>query len=295
MGDESRQKFSQGLFPRGIGQLLDDNFSFYREKFGFLIASGLCFLVPYHVLSAYINTHYSLVDLETKIQELQSGAAGVDPQTASLSQFWSPALTWSLALTIIYSLLVTPLLYGMIVHMLTNHHIAGKDVNLSDASVHAFKRLVSSVLTTILLGLLYFVIVFGMILIASAVSAFARQAAMLVSIVTLIVVLCVVIWFAARFSLVPSVVIEEHKMTSRALARSWQLTKGNFWRVVIYFVLLFVLIGILRFAVLFAAAALIKNSVLVAVISTIVDVLIVPFFMLGTANIYADLRVRSDG
>jgi hypothetical protein len=291
--------WSQDLKPRSIGQLLDDNFRFYREKFGFLMVSGLCFLIPYHVLSAYINTHYNLADLQTKLQQLQesgaASAAGTDPQTMSFSQFWTPGLTWSLSLTIIYSLLVTPLLYGMIVHMLTNHHLQKKDVNLGDASTHAFHRLVPSIFTTILLGLSYFVIVFGLISIASVIAALVHAAAIPVMILAFTMILCIVVWLSTRLSLVPSVVIEEQMMMMNSFIRSWQLTKQNFWRALGYFLLLFILVGILRSAVLVAATVFVSNPILVAVISTIVDVLIVPFFMLGTANLYVDLQVRHNG
>ena len=84
-------------------------------------------------------------------------------------------------------------------------------------------------------------------------------------------------------------------MLMRAFTRSWQLTTRNFWRTTGYFLVLFILVGILRSAILVGSVAFVHNKILVAVISTIIDVLVIPFFMLGTSNLYVDLRVRRDG
>lgn len=284
------------LRPRSMGELLDDNFRLYREKFSFLMISGLCFLLPFDILSTYISGRYASFDFQSLMKQIQYSAAHPGGSSAmALPHTSMDMVIWEYVLLFISYFLVTPLLYGMVVHMVANRHFEKSDMSLGDASTHSFRRLLPNFATLILLVILYLMCGLVFALLVLFLFHVAKLIAITVSIVLGFAVLCLFLWSTVRLSFVPSVVIEEKMKFWTPIVRSWALTKRNFWRLLGYFILLYIIVGILRIVVIVAIMVFIHNLVLSTIVMSVVDILTVPFFMVGMANMYVDLRIRKDG
>lgn len=287
--------------PRTVGEVLNQTFRLYRQKFSFFIIAGVCFLLPYHILNGYIMIRFGNSQFTNQLQQtLQNLQTGVTSgSSASANVLASSAYIWTMALLIIYSFLVTPLLYGMVVHLMTRLQLYGEESNLNDASTHAFRRLIPSIFTTILIGMLYFVLVFFLSAVVGLIAgvlgtAVPKMIAMPIDIVLFAAMVGMLIWLLVKLAFVPSVVIEEQMSGFMAIGRSWILTKRSFWRLFWFFILVFLVVGVVRAGILLILAMLFKNEWSILVISTILDIFILPLIFLAIANMYTDLRVRTD-
>jgi hypothetical protein len=112
------------------------------------------------------------------------------------------------------------------------------------------------------------------------------------------------IWLAVKLSMVFPAVVCEKAGPFRAIGRSWNLTKDNWWRVfgtlVVVFLLLFVItlaLGGVLGAVLLGSDSI--SEVAFAVLTTLIGLLIAaityPLWASVVTVLYYDLRVRNEG
>jgi hypothetical protein len=106
--------------------------------------------------------------------------------------------------------------------------------------------------------------------------------------------------FVIRFSVSPSAAVVEGVRGSDALRRSWELTKGHFWRIVGITVVAGVLAAVVSSLIAIPAAVIANNMdsggwVVRAVGSSLGQLVTTPFVLMVGVLIYLDLRVRKDG
>jgi hypothetical protein len=106
--------------------------------------------------------------------------------------------------------------------------------------------------------------------------------------------------FAIRFMVAPNVVVVEGFRGTRALARSWELTKGSFWRLFGITLLVALLTGVIAFVIElpFSIPALHAGTsawLLRAIGLSVAGVLVRPFAYIVEVLLYLDLRVRKEG
>lgn len=117
-----------------------------------------------------------------------------------------------------------------------------------------------------------------------------------VALLGVVVAFVLIIYVVIKLSLVaPVIAIEGNRNPFTALARSWQLTKGNSLRIVLFLGLLLVVIGIISalvtailtlvFAALGNSVAMIGGGVLNALVNTLLTVI----FLVVTVAIYRQL------
>lgn len=123
------------------------------------------------------------------------------------------------------------------------------------------------------------------------------------------VVMVFVIVVAIKLSMATPALIMENISITQALRRSWELTKGNFWRILGITLLAAILVGIIA-AILSSPAALFTYgsttlgtttgqalffNAIIELFSAIASAVTVPFTTAVTALLYLDLRFRSEG
>jgi hypothetical protein len=127
------------------------------------------------------------------------------------------------------------------------------------------------------------------------------------------------IWLSTKLSLVPSALIIERLTLRRAIARSWSLTRGYFWRTFGIQLLVAVIIGVASYVIEIPVSIVIEVSTALSqptgissssaalssvfgiseVVSEIVAALVATITAIistaATALIYIDLRIRKEG
>lgn len=287
------------LRPRNIGDLLDATFRQYKQHFSFLFRASAFTLIPYLVLDVMVNRG-SVGQFRTLLSQLTHASSIT--QLASLQQSGHTAVNWPglVALGLI-SLIVMPLLYGAILHLITHDALAGGTVPLGAALRYSASRLWATIITNVFSLLLWGVAVaVTTVLVAITIGVAAATKApdaisIILGVIAVIIAIVVDVWLAIRFAFRSSVAIEERRILWPPLGRSWVLTRGNFWRTFGFFVLIYLMLGVLRSGVNTAALLLIPSTVLASLVTGIVSFFTIPFGMLATANLYVDLRIRTDG
>jgi hypothetical protein len=111
------------------------------------------------------------------------------------------------------------------------------------------------------------------------------------------------LWLLTRLAFVLPAVYAEQQGVGKALERSWELTRGAFWRTFGLFLLLGVMLYVLSFVltpVFVGAAAVIPEAPLWLRVSlglsfvAISSALLYPLFAIGVTLMYFDLRVRRE-
>ncbi|MCD1571770.1 hypothetical protein [Agromyces mediolanus] len=123
------------------------------------------------------------------------------------------------------------------------------------------------------------------------------------------------VWLAVKLSLVPSVIVMEHVGVGRAIARSWQLTNGYFWRtfgvealvaVILYFAAQLVTTPVTLIGGIIAglidptgtgsgAGAIIAVYAISMVLSLVIGAVTAVVQSAVVAVVYLDLRMRKEG
>jgi hypothetical protein len=279
--------------PRGIGELLDATFRFYRRYFRIFMLATVAIYVPYLILQSILDIHTQNV-LSTIVAQAKTSTALT--QTFAKE---SANLMESVGMVLLSTFLITPLLYGTILHVIMGASSGEPQPSGKDAFVHAMSRLLTVVGVNIVRWLIYFValtvaamvggLLFGIMKGLGVTTVLAVTILVLVGIVLLILML----WLYIRLVFAQAVTLEEHRSVFSSIGRSWVLSRGNFWRVTAYLLLIEIITVALSLGI-GVVATLIHAGIVSTIILNILTLFVVPITMIATATMYIDLRVRSD-
>jgi hypothetical protein len=107
--------------------------------------------------------------------------------------------------------------------------------------------------------------------------------------------------FAVRLIFATNALVVEGVRGRAALRRSWELSRGNFWRIVGITLLVGILAGmwagVFQFGAIlvYLGVSTTAGQILSAVASTVVQVLAVPFLTIVLVLLYFDTRLRKEG
>jgi hypothetical protein len=102
-----------------------------------------------------------------------------------------------------------------------------------------------------------------------------------------------VVYFITRWSFYFTAITFEK--VSPGIAKSWRLTKGQFWRLVGLYIVLNIIVSIITYAFQLVSNLFLTGSVIGYLIYTIVSALSYVIMNVAYAVIYFDLRVRNEG
>jgi Membrane domain of glycerophosphoryl diester phosphodiesterase len=261
------------LRPLSLGEVLDTSFGVYRQLFAQLI----------------------VVSLATQGVPL---AIGVYVEAAGGALLHLPLQAVEVLLALVLGAIGT----ATTTFMVAETYLGG---NLTTGA--AFQRAIpflGRVVGTTLLVSLVTGATGGAVLLVGVLGGLGGAAAGVVAIgiATLVAIPLMIYVFCALLVATPSLVLEDIPRPTRAMGRSLQLTRGARGRIFAALLVIVVLLAIPAVAIgvvvaqAGAGADQVRGSVLVALaVTSLLQVLVYPFFYVYLTVIYYDLRVRKEG
>lgn len=255
---------------------------------------SLVFLLPFDIINAYVQSRFLdagrlPANWMTKVQEAHS----VSEALSAIPQAYT---TWMPFVLMLYSLVVLPLMavatsrvtVGMVVH--------GFDVPVQEAGNDAFRKWPMSFATLLMVDLLYFIaalVASWVIGLCAGIAASASQAlAAIIAVVGLLAAFAGSVWYWVRAAFVPYVIAEEKRGYATALRRSFELTKGEVWRLVGFFLALSFLLSAADGFLLLVGSVFAWIPGLGIAVAVVASLIVVPFGFVAVAVMYVDLRMR---
>lgn|GEM_PF-6347131 len=291
---------------RSIDTILDDVFRQYRSYFGPLLLISLIFMAPIAIMNAFAGTLVPSVNYQLMLH----GQAGMTALAAQLRQPQSLGTRIVFAIMEIFIALVSmnivsPLLQG------TYYTLGAETVAFGSVkhSIWAYFRQAvkrwGAYLATMwlliglsLVGILVLGGVFAAALFAAAmlVPAMKVGGGLFILFIILLYLIAVVlaVWVSIRLLFSLPIVVVEKLRNWRAIRRSWNLTKGSFWRLFFINLIAFIVLGLASGGLSFLIDLLPGNAV--RLLGTgLISILLAPLYALLLTNLYIDMRIRRDG
>jgi hypothetical protein len=216
------------LRPMGVGEILSGAFTSIRRNPAATLGLSAILLSVYGVASTAFSLALRRVVADVNIQSGQTPThAQIQRLLFDIFAVLLPSGLAIITLAFIIQIILTGLLTVVI-----GRGVLGQRVTMGEAWQLALPRL-PAILGAIVLNALCVlgpVAVVAVLVIILAL-AHAYAGAVVIGVLGGIAVICVDLWFSVKFSMAPSVVVLERQGPARALARSWRLVGGSFWRV----------------------------------------------------------------
>jgi len=291
------------LRPMGLGDLLDAVIKLYRGHFGLMVRVGAVVYVPlgllYMVSSALLVTGLDV--------NMDAPYPGYDARlliAGGISMMFVLILFW----------LTVPLVQGAVAKAVAEVYL-GREATVGSAYAFALRRWP----TLIAIGVLGGIITTGVTLIIAAPAVpliiasglpttgewtTAAIVAVALGLFLLIVGVHVAMAVAVRLYFAALVAVLEEEGAVRSLMRSWELTAGHFWRVLLTLLVLSLLVSV-GAMILSIPAQLITGLVGLASLAVaqslsgafqgLTQVVLQPVQSVGAVLLYYDLRMRKEG
>jgi hypothetical protein len=301
------------LRPLDLGTILGAAFRVLRRNpkptFGAaLLIQGSVYLLLILVVAGVTFGALSRIDSSTgqNAAQITAGATGLIVVSAII-----PGLLAVIASAILQGIIVLEVSRGAVGEKLTFRALWKKARGRIGALIGWAAVLVLA--STVLVGIIVVIIVF----LAVSLGTGGIIAAVLIGILAFFGLIVIYVWLGTKLALVPSALMIERMSIRDAVARSWSLTEGYFWRTFGISALVAVIVGVVSQVVSLPlnfiapiAGSLIdpqgqKGSgaiVLAAVLSVLVIVIAVIFQSITSVVqsatiglIYLDLRIRKEG
>ncbi|MGG4453553.1 ABC transporter ATP-binding protein [Brevibacillus porteri] len=307
------------IAPMGVGKLLDKSFSVYRQHFGAFFLLALIWFGPLLLLQQLLLVDLTRVPLLAQDTEGMDFAESLGARFAGQEEF----MTQSLPMLLIFIFLVAPILliiaYPQMISgsiLLTKAALEGETLSLKDALKGALRRFWPLAGSTFLYGVISFavstafVIVYGLIFVMIAFAGGMTLETMFDpsdegSIVLMIVlVLFGYLFLIAGMMLVPGYFLIRwgfymplvlFERDGVGIGQSWNMTKGNFWRLFGLFVVLSVIYSMFSSGMQLVLTSVLGTSILAQMILVALTCLLTPWMAIVYALAYFDLRVRKEG
>jgi Membrane domain of glycerophosphoryl diester phosphodiesterase len=264
------------LRPLPVGELLDETFKLYRTHFNVIAGVAIVVVLP-NLLLNLVSGSYRLNSIsyfQKVLQNLNDPAAlqAIQNQQAQATNF---SLT---LLSVILTLLLLPITGAALFRAATS--LAAGNVETIGSVLLGTARRYFAVVGV---GLLTFLVMLG---------SFA------------IITIPVVVWVWVRWSVDMPALFAEGVGPVKAIGRSWNLTRDNWWRTFGILLLVLIMVGLIQSALgaLFGGIAALIPGIsdevrdgLVTTVSTVISALVGALSPIAITLLYLDLRVRKEG
>jgi hypothetical protein len=305
------------LRPMGIGRILDRSFQMYRKHFVKLTLIMLILYGPFYLLQHLLlfqeaaNTSASILD------EIRTGASWQDIlQSGAAFQGKTPGidlwkmLVFSFVLLPLFLLGLMPASVASVVHLVKAQLLGEEIPGILQMLRKSFRRFWPLVGSTVLDGLIVFGMYIAFVLIVAVFAiVFALGAGLssaiggsgaggVVFIIIFFVLLGIAIivtwsYFFIRWGYyLPVVALGEDSI---GLSRSWRLTRGNFWRLFLMFIVLILILYLFQLVINLIITAILGLGLGAQLIQSLLSILVSPLWLLPYAISFFDLKVRNEG
>ena len=259
-----------------LGELLDESFKLYRRHFTVIAGVALVIIVPNLILSLISGSYRAnpITYLQNVAQNLNNPDALATIQAQQGAYTSSPLYLLSFPL----AALLVPFSVGALYRAATS--LAAGNVETIGSVLSGTLRRYFAVWGVVILAVLLFVGVIA------------------------IVTIPVVIWVAIRWSVAIPALFAEGIGPVKALGRSWNLVRDNWWRTLGILIIVSIMVSLIETAlqVLFGGVAAVVPGLtgdlragVVTTVTTLVDALVGAITPIAITMLYLDLRVRKEG
>ncbi|MEH7382181.1 hypothetical protein V7138_17100 [Bacillus sp. JJ1533] len=286
-------KFSR---PKGFGEILDLTFSLSKNRFRDLFTILLIFMGPVYILEA-------LILLASGTSFFREVGPGDDWISQIANSFDETVVAENIGLgaalgtmfTGFLALILFPVAEAAILLAL-NHIRKDEEFTISSVIKKAFTRFWAMLGSNILFGLIVFGFFFIFSLIVVPIGIFGAVAIPILGILFAIVLglgLFVGIgYLLTRWSFYFGSVVLDYE--SPGLSRSWHLSKKRGWVLFGLYIIFFLIISAISFAVEGTFGIFLGNSVLLTLIVNLTTIFTTLVFAVGYSVMYLDAKVRHD-
>ncbi|RYI29647.1 hypothetical protein EVU96_11740 [Bacillus infantis] len=287
--------------PKGIGQILDLTFSLARNKFGSFTAIFLILVGPVYLLQAL----FSLAAGQSFFRDINAGgswfeqiAASFETDTAGTDIYAPGSLFADLGLVFagLLSALMIPLA-GAAVLIAVDQVRKGMEFTPGMVIKKAFRRFWPILGTSILFSIITFAVIILPIVFISITGIFGSMVHPVIGIIFaglfLLAFAVGVGYLLTRWSFYFGYTVLEKK--APGFSESWTLTQGRSWHMLLIYALLFLIIGIVSFAIEMTAGLLLGGSVLFDIILNLATLVTTCLYYIGFSVMYFDLKGRQGG
>ncbi|SDS32589.1 hypothetical protein SAMN05444162_1233 [Paenibacillaceae bacterium GAS479] len=294
----------QQLRPMGIGRILDRSFQLYRTHFTTLAIIMLVLYGPMALatmgLSGDSGSAYSGMISGFQDGNFEEYFNTVDPEAQPITGL----AIFSLLAGLVMMLFLGPVSVAAVLH-LVQAHLRGEEVpGPGELLKRGFRRFWPLTGSTLLFGVIIFgmyllvviaagIVIGLMIAVGTAGMGGTSPGMVLLIFVLLLAILLFVTFFVIRWAYyLPFVAFDE---SGTGLGYSWRVTKGSFWRLLLLYIVLSLLLSIFTGVISLGTTALFGGGTLNYIVSSLVSILIGALWVLPYAVSFFDLRVRRDG
>lgn len=259
-----------------VGELLDETFKLYRRHFAVIAGVALVIILPGLILSLISGSYRA--NPVTYLQNVVQNANNPDELAriqARQQQYTSSPLY---LLTFPVAILLLPFSYGAIYRAATS--LAAGNLETVASVLRGTLRRYFGIWAVLLLTVLVVIGFIG------------------------IVTIPVVIWVLIRWSVAMPTLFAEGIGPVKALGRSWNLVRDNWWRTLGILFIVSIMVSLIQLALggLFGGIAALLPGLsddvragLITTVSTLVDALVSAITPIAITMLYLDLRVRKEG
>lgn len=310
------------LKPMSIGDVLDYSVEAFKQNFKGLVLISLILYVPWIVfysLTVNIFSGNQITDLFNMYKDLFNSYMEDSYYIPSSSYTTTNAIVNLMAtLQFIYSITIKLVLNAAVIKLIYDYAVSGNvEVNTFSDALNlikgCFKFMPKLMGNAILFGLIvlaaYFIsaLVGGLLIIFPIIGiADMNLPRVVLAIIIVLLVLVVIIgvllcvgFFAAKLIFGANAIVIEGKSVTESLGRSFKLTKGKFWHVIVaclFAILLYYLFN----SLLVGATVLLSlvNKTAYIIINTFAQMsssLIEPFFLVFITIMFINLKIQKEG
>jgi MFS family permease len=247
--------------PRNFADILSETFRIYGRNFFRLLAIVAIVEVLLTIVAYFLPTPMGLEDMPQLI-----------PQLIIVS-----------IILLVLQIVAYPWMQGALIHAVSEQNIR-RPVGIGRAYRFAWRRLGSLIVASILAALAIGVLVALAILVA-LISSLAGP----VTLILLLVFIPAAVYLAVRWTFFLQAALLEHLGPVAALSRSWDLVKGNWWRV--FGIMLVVSIIAVGISLILGLIPMLATTPLGSMLAVI---LATPIAVTASTLLYYDLRVRKE-
>jgi len=259
-----------------LGELLDETFKLYRRHFTVIAGVALVIIVPNLILSLVSGSYRAnpVTYLQNVVQNVNNPDELARIQAQQRAYTGSPLYLLSFPI----AALLLPFSVGALYRAATSL-AAGNLETISSVLLGTLRR--------------YFA-VWGVVILAALLFVGAIA----------IVTIPVVIWVAIRWSVAIPALFAEGVGPVKALGRSWNLVRDNWWRTLGILIIVAIMVSLIQtaLAALFGGVAAVVPGLsgdlragVVTTVTTLVDALVGAITPIAITMLYLDLRVRKEG
>ncbi|WHY88837.1 hypothetical protein QNH39_13790 [Neobacillus novalis] len=283
--------------PKGFGEILDHTFSLSKNRFKDFFLILLIFMGPVYLLQAIMQ----LVSGTSFFREVGSGNAWFEQILSSFTEtgtIETSGLGADIGIIIVglISAILGPVAEAAILFAIANIR-KNEEYTVGSVIKQAFSRFWPMIGSSILFGIITVMIILIPIILVTVTAIFVFQANPVLGVLGAIVLF---LGFAVGIGLLltrwsfyfASVVLDKD---SPGLDRSWRLSRKRTWELLGLYIVFYLIISAIGFAVQMTFGLFLGNSVLLSLISNLATLITTMIFSVGYAVMYLDLKTRHEG